>query len=60
LSYSLDIEIFEVKTEVKTELRGDGMRPWDNEAMKILTDAHLEFLRGGAPRPPARRLPRRN
>jgi hypothetical protein len=36
------------------------MRPWDPQAVKILTDAHVELLRGGAVRPTARRLPRRN
>jgi hypothetical protein len=36
------------------------MRPWDPQAVKILTDAHVELLRGSAVRPPARRLARRN
>jgi hypothetical protein len=36
------------------------MRPVDANAMKILTEAHVETLRGGARRPASRRLPRRN
>jgi hypothetical protein len=36
------------------------MRPWDQQAVKILTEAHVEVLRGGSVRPSARRLPRRN
>jgi hypothetical protein len=36
------------------------MRPWDPQTLKILTDAHVELLRGGPVRPPTRRLARRN
>ena len=37
------------------------MRPWDPATLKILTDAHVEALRGGgARRRGARRVPRRN
>jgi hypothetical protein len=36
------------------------LRPSDPYAVKMLTDAHVELLRGGAKRPAARRLPRRN
>jgi hypothetical protein len=36
------------------------MRPWDPQSVKILTDAHVELLRGGRTRPPLRRSPRRN
>lgn len=36
------------------------MRPWNPEATKFLTDAHVEILRGGTRRPVLRRLPRRN
>ena len=36
------------------------MRPWDPQSVKILTEAHLEQLRGGARRPVTRRLPRTN
>ncbi len=36
------------------------MRPWDPQTVKILTEAHVELLRGGRTRPPARRLHRRN
>jgi hypothetical protein len=36
------------------------MRPWDPQAVKILTDAHVEILRGGNRRPVGRRLPRSN
>lgn len=36
------------------------MRPWDTQSVKILADAHVEFLRGGGKRPATRRLPRGN
>jgi len=35
------------------------MRPWDPETVKILTDAHVESLRGRR-RPLGRRRPRPN
>jgi hypothetical protein len=37
-----------------------GPRPFDPQHLKLLTDAHLEILRGDSRRPPARRIPRRN
>lgn len=36
------------------------MRPWTPEAVKFLTEAHVETLRGGRRRPIERRSPRRN
>jgi hypothetical protein len=36
------------------------MRPSDPYATKILAQAHVEMLRGGRPRPAARKLARRN
>jgi hypothetical protein len=36
------------------------MRPWDEASVKILTDAHVEILRGGRRRPALRRVPRGN
>jgi len=36
------------------------MRPSDPNAVRILTDAHVEQLRGGRLRPASRRVPRRN
>jgi hypothetical protein len=36
------------------------MRPSDPTTVKILSDAHVESLRGGARRPATRRVPRRN
>jgi hypothetical protein len=36
------------------------MRPSDPNMTKILTEAHVEVLRGGRPRPAARKLARRN
>jgi len=36
------------------------MRPSDPAVTKILTEAHVEALRGGRPRPAARKLARRN
>jgi hypothetical protein len=37
-----------------------GLRPLDPETLRLLTEAHLEVLRGGRRRPPLRRVPRRN
>jgi hypothetical protein len=37
-----------------------GPRPLDPVTFRMLTDAHLEVLRGGRPRPVKRRVPRRN
>lgn len=36
------------------------MRPSDPNITKILIEAHVESLRGGRPRPAARKLARRN
>jgi hypothetical protein len=36
------------------------MRPSDPSTIKILSDAHVESLRGGARRRGTRRVPRRN
>lgn len=36
------------------------MRPWDAQTVKILTDAHVEMLRGSCRRRLLRRLARRN
>lgn len=36
------------------------MRPMDVQSVKILTNAHLELLRGGRIRPAHRRSPRTN
>jgi hypothetical protein len=36
------------------------MRPSDPQTTKILAEAHVEVLRGGRPRRPARKLARRN
>ncbi len=36
------------------------MRPPIPELTKILTDAHVEILRGSRPRPATRRTPRTN
>jgi hypothetical protein len=36
------------------------MRPSDPNVTKILAEAHVETLRGGRPRPAARKLARRN
>ena len=36
------------------------MRPCDPATIKILSDAHVELLRGGARSGAARRVPRRN
>jgi hypothetical protein len=36
------------------------MRPSDPALIKMLTDSHVELLRGSSPRPARRRLPRRN
>ena len=36
------------------------LRPWYPELTKILTDAHVEILRGERRRPATRRRPRQN
>jgi hypothetical protein len=36
------------------------MRPSDQETTKILSDAHVEFLRGVGRRPAKRKAPRAN
>jgi hypothetical protein len=36
------------------------MRPSDPETIKILTEAHVEALRGGRRRPADRRTPRKS
>jgi hypothetical protein len=37
-----------------------SMRPWTPELVKIITDAHVEMMRGGRRRPAGRRIPRAN
>jgi hypothetical protein len=58
--YSLDIEIFKAK-KYAAKRRESGMRPSDPVITKILSDAHVELLRGGSRKSAhTRRVPRRN